>query len=185
MLYYMKQSTIKRIPNIMTCMRFIMIPSFYYAFTHPNMLLPARGFALAVFMAASLTDLMDGYIARKYNAVSKFGKLADPVADKALVLTALYCLYEAGQLGGWYVLAICIKELLLVGGGLLMLRRGIITQSGLFGKAACALTIAGIGMAIVGWMIGEYMLYAALLANAVAMGSYLADGAGRLHKRGA
>lgn len=176
----MKRSTIRKMPNVMTCMRLIMIPSFYYAFIHPGMIFPGRGFALAVFAAASLTDAMDGYIARKYAAVSSFGKLADPVADKALVLTAIYCLYTAGQLGGWYVVAVCIKEAVLIIGGLFMLSNRIVTQSGVPGKAACAFTMAGIGLALAGLRLGELVLYGALMMHIVAMMGYIMAGIARL-----
>lgn len=159
-------------PNIMTAMRLAMVPAFYLAYSRPDVMPGGRWFALLIFLAASATDAMDGYIARKYHAVTVFGKLADPVADKLLVFTALYCLYRTGMLPLWYLLLTGVKELLLISGGAVMLRRGIVTHSNAAGKAATILMVAGIALSIPGTDAGMYILYAGLPANILALAIY-------------
>ena len=91
--------------NKLTLLRVFLIPVFlvvmYWGF--PGY----RYVALAVYVVACLTDLLDGYIARHYNQVSDFGKFADPLADKCLVMAALCCLVESGEFYGWILAAVC------------------------------------------------------------------------------
>lgn len=90
------------LPNKLTIFRVILIPFFIIALLVPG--IPAGNWiALAIFIVASLTDLLDGKIARKYNLVTNFGKFMDPLADKLLVCSALICLVElSGFLPGWW-----------------------------------------------------------------------------------
>ena len=170
----MLERCMDKVPNALTGMRVLLIPCFFYAFFHPNTLLAKRYFALLIFLAAGLTDIMDGYIARKYGAVSNFGKLFDPVADKGMMLGAIYCLYTTGLIGLWYVLVVGAKELLLIAGGLLMLHRQIVVQARFIGKAAALAMTLGIALGMVERMagIGAYILYAALALTCAALASY-------------
>ena len=94
------------LPNKLTLLRVFMIP-FFVVF----MLTDLGGsygkyIALAIFIAASLTDMLDGKIARKYNLVTNFGKFMDPLADKLLVCSAMICLVDKGRLASWIVIII-------------------------------------------------------------------------------
>ena len=94
--------------NKITLFRVILIPLFllvcYLDFPYH---LPV---ALAIFILASLSDFLDGYIARRYNLVTKFGKVMDPLADKLMLMTTLFCLYATGRIPLWVPIVICVKE---------------------------------------------------------------------------
>ena len=91
--------------NKLTILRIVMIPVFVYILLTGNY----YG-AAAVFVVASLTDMVDGYIARKYNMITDFGKLMDPLADKLLVTAALVALVELGDIKSWMVIVILSRE---------------------------------------------------------------------------
>ena len=94
--------------NKLTILRVLMIPAFlavlYWGF--PG----SRYVALAIYVVACLTDLLDGYIARHYNQISNFGKFMDPLADKVLVLAAMCFFIENGQMPGWAVVSVLFRE---------------------------------------------------------------------------
>ncbi len=119
------------IPNVLTMIRLILVPVFVVLFFQGH-----RKAALAVFCAASLTDFLDGYLARKLNQVTDFGKLFDPLADKLMVLTALICQGIAGVFPWPAIVIVLIKELLMVAGGAFMLNKGVVVYANYVGKAA-------------------------------------------------
>lgn len=132
----MKKPFIKRVPNLLTVLRLLMIPLFVYAFYRPHWVLPERYFAMVIFMVANATDLLDGYIARKYDAISNFGRLADPVADKLMTISALVCFVESGTISWVFVALVVGKEALMVIGGYVMLRFHVVVYSKICGKLA-------------------------------------------------
>ena len=104
------------LPNKLTILRVIMIPFFVFcvlADGGTNQVY--RYIAAAIFIIASLTDLLDGKIARKYNLVTNFGKFMDPLADKLLVCSALICMVELKQLPAWMVIVIISREFIISG----------------------------------------------------------------------
>ena len=119
------------IPNVLTMIRLILIPVFVVLFFSG-----LRKAALAVFVAASLTDMLDGYLARKLNQITDFGKLFDPLADKLMVITAMVCQTFWGPLPLIAVIIVAAKELLMVLGGVFMLSKDVVVYSNYFGKAA-------------------------------------------------
>ena len=124
-------SNVWTIPNVLTMIRIILIPVFVVLFFN-NM----KKAALAVFIAASLTDMLDGYLARKLNQITDFGKLFDPLADKLMVLTAMVCQTFWGPLPLTAVIIVAAKELMMVLGGAFMLSRNVVVYSNYAGKAA-------------------------------------------------
>ena len=124
-------SNIWTISNVLTMIRLILVPVFVavYRSGYPK-------WALAVFCAASLTDLLDGYLARKLNQITDFGKLFDPLADKLMVLTALFCQGTAGVFPWLPVLIVLVKELLMVLGGLFLFEKDVVVYANYFGKTA-------------------------------------------------
>ena len=90
--------------------------------------------ALAIFIIASLTDLIDGKIARKYGLVTNFGKFMDPLADKLLVCSALICLIQLGQLPAWMVIVIISREFIISGFRLVASDNGVVIAASYWGK---------------------------------------------------
>ena len=127
------------LPNKLTLLRIIMIPFFllvlYLDVPYANY------WALAVFILASLTDLLDGKIARKYNLVTDFGKFADPLADKMLVTAAMLWFVEIGQMPGWALLVVIIREFAVSGLRMVASDKGRVIAAGWSGKVKTASTM--------------------------------------------
>ena len=123
------------LPNKLTIIRVCMIPFFVAAllFDHGNNY-TMRIVANVLFIVASLTDLFDGKIARKYNLVTNFGKFMDPLADKLLVCSALVCLIELGQLPAWVVIIIISREFIISGFRLVAADNGVVIAASYWGK---------------------------------------------------
>ena len=123
------------LPNKLTVMRVILIPFFVAALLYDNgSSQTMRIVANVIFIVASLTDLFDGKIARKYNLVTNFGKFMDPRADKLLVCTALICLIQLGQLPAWVVIIIISREFIISGFRLVAADNGIVIAASYWGK---------------------------------------------------
>ena len=123
------------LPNKLTVLRVCMIPFFVV------MLLLNGGenqtyryIAAAIFIVASLTDMLDGKIARKYNLVTNFGKFMDPLADKLLVCSALICLVDLKQLPAWMVIVIISREFIISGFRLVASDNGVVIAASYWGK---------------------------------------------------
>ncbi len=127
-------SNVWTIPNVLTMIRLILIPVFVIVFFNVDE--SPKIAALCIFAAASLTDFLDGFLARKLNQITDFGKLFDPLADKVMVLTALICQAISGVFP-WVAIAIVLcKELYMVLGGIFMLSKNVVVYSNIAGKAA-------------------------------------------------
>ena len=123
------------LPNKLTVLRVIMIPFFVAALMAEGGENPAfRYAAAAIFIIASLTDMLDGKIARKYNLVTNFGKFMDPLADKLLVCSALICLVEMERLAAWMVIVIIAREFIISGFRLVASDNGIVIAASYWGK---------------------------------------------------
>ena len=123
------------LPNKLTIIRVCLIPFFVAAllFDHGENY-TMRIAANVLFIVASLTDLFDGKIARKYNLVTNFGKFMDPLADKLLVCSALICLIELGQLPAWVVIIIISREFIISGFRLVAADNGVVIAASYWGK---------------------------------------------------
>ena len=100
--------------------------------------------ANVLFIVASLTDLFDGKIARKYNLVTNFGKFMDPLADKLLVCSALICLIELGQLPAWVVIIIISREFIISGFRLVAADNGVVIAASYWGKFKTTFQMAAV-----------------------------------------
>ena len=122
------------LPNKLTVLRMLMIP-FFVVFMLTN-LGGANGkyIALVIFVVASLTDLLDGHLARKHNLVTNFGKFMDPLADKLLVCSALICLVATGRLAAWMVIVIISREFIISGFRLIASDNGVVIAASYWGK---------------------------------------------------
>jgi len=115
-------------------LRVLMIPIFLVLYFIPFCGGLNRYLALAVFLLASFTDFLDGHIARKYNLVTNFGKLMDPLADKVLVASALIAMVQLGELAGWAVIVIIAREFAITGFRMLALERGAVLAASKINK---------------------------------------------------
>lgn len=121
-------------PNKLTILRVILIP-FFVLFLLTDLGGEYSNYiALAIFAAASLTDLLDGKIARKYHLVTNFGKFMDPLADKLLVCSALICFVEMGMLPAWMVIVIISREFIISGFRLVASDNGVVIAASYWGK---------------------------------------------------
>ena len=119
------------LPNKLTILRVLLIPFFVFFLLYAE---NTDYIALAFFIIASLTDLLDGKIARKYNLVTNFGKFMDPLADKLLVCSALVCLVALCRLDAWIAIVIISREFIISGFRLIAAERNIVIAAGWWGK---------------------------------------------------
>ncbi len=125
--------------NKITLLRVALIPVFLaLAYTGHRII------ATVVFIVASLSDLLDGYIARHYNQISNFGKFMDPLADKILVLAAMCFLVEKGQMPGWLVAVILFREFAVSGLRLIAVERQRVIAAAWSGKVKTTCTMVGL-----------------------------------------
>lgn len=123
------------LPNRLTLLRVIMIPFFVvFLLWDGGETALFRYISAAIFIVASLTDMLDGKIARKYNLVTNFGKFMDPLADKLLVCSALICLIQLGQLPAWIVIVIISREFIISGFRLIASDNGRVIAASYWGK---------------------------------------------------
>ena len=137
------------LPNKLTVLRVIMIPFFVAALLYDgganqNM----RYVAAALFIIASLTDMLDGKIARKYNLVTNFGKFMDPLADKLLVCSALICMIELRELPAWMVIIIISREFIISGFRLVASDNGVVIAASYWGKFKTTFQMIGVVLLI-------------------------------------
>lgn len=122
------------LPNKLTMFRVILIPFFVFFLLAPYFEGYGNYIAVAIFIVASLTDLLDGKIARKYNLVTNFGKFMDPLADKLLVCSAMICLIALNQLPAWIVIIIIAREFIISGFRLIASDNGVVIAASYWGK---------------------------------------------------
>lgn len=122
------------LPNKLTILRVILIPFFVFFLISPFFDGYGNYIALAIFIIASLTDMADGKIARKYNLVTNFGKFMDPLADKLLVCSAMICLVDLKLIPVWVVLIIIAREFIISGFRLVASDNGIVIAASYWGK---------------------------------------------------
>ena len=125
--------------NKLTILRVFLIPVFLLVL---YLQVPGANYwALAIFVLASLTDTLDGYIARHYNQITDFGKFMDPLADKCLVTAAMLWFVEIGQMPGWALLVVIIREFGVSGLRMVAADKGRVIAAGWSGKVKTASTM--------------------------------------------
>ena len=123
------------LPNKLTMIRVILVPAFIVLLFMGQENPLFKYLALAVFVIASLTDTLDGYIARSRNLVTNFGKFMDPLADKLLVCSALICFIQIGTIPAWVVIIIISREFIISGFRLIASDKGVVIAASKWGKA--------------------------------------------------
>ncbi|MCI7097492.1 MAG: CDP-diacylglycerol--glycerol-3-phosphate 3-phosphatidyltransferase [Lachnospiraceae bacterium] len=167
------------LPNKLTIIRVLLIPFFVFFLLVPVAGDASRYIALVVFIAASLTDLADGKIARKYNLVTNFGKFMDPLADKLLVCSALICFVEMDLLPAWIVIIIISREFIISGFRLIASDNGVVIAASYWGKfkttsqmIMIVLLIAQIPGTVFD-ILEQLFIYIALILTVVSLIDYL------------
>ena len=156
-----------------------MIPFFVFFMMTDYLGNASKWVALAIFIVASLTDLLDGKIARKYNLVTNFGKFMDPLADKLLVCSALICFVELHTLPAWMVILIISREFIISGFRLVAAEGGTVIAAGIWGKYKTAVTMITIIFMIPNFggaavhMIEQIMIYLSLALTVISLIDYL------------
>lgn len=146
--------------NKLTIFRICCIPFFMALVSFDD----TRKLAVMLFIIASITDWLDGYLARKHNWVTNFGKFADPMADKLLVISALILMVEFVQIPGWLVACIICRELAVTGLRLLLVEQHIVMAADRSGKIKTATQMLSIIVLLLNptWALGHVLLYVSL-----------------------
>lgn len=166
------------LPNKLTILRVIMVPFFVLFMLTGIGGAANKWISLIIFVVASLTDLLDGKIARKYNLVTNFGKFMDPLADKLLVCAAMICLIELGKLSSWIVVVIISREFIISGFRLIASDNGIVIAASYWGKFKTVFQMAMIVVLIadlggVFEIIGTVLVWVALVLTVVSLVDYV------------
>lgn len=179
------------LPNKLTIFRVVLILPFVVILLgneagwfgeEPSAQLAADFVALAVFIIASLTDLLDGKIARKRNLVTNFGKFMDPLADKLLVCAAMIALVELGRIPAWVVIIIISREFIISGFRLIASDNNVVIAASYWGKFKTTFQMIMVGMMIsnlsawYGWfrILTNLVMWIALVLTVVSLVDYIA-----------
>ncbi len=157
------------LPNKLTMVRMLLIPFFLICF---EIDFPGHALtAFVIFVVASLTDFTDGYLARKDNLITDFGKFMDPLADKLLTASAFVCLTSIGFIPAWVVVIILAREFAITGLRTLAASDGIVLAAGIWGKAKTVSQMVAIILLLLYlipqlrfpalWMVGQITVYIA------------------------
>lgn len=122
------------IPNVLTMLRILLLPVFVLVY-----FISGKEWSMLPLAAIGISDVLDGYIARKYNQITKLGQILDPIADKLVQTTVLVCMLIRGLVPLWFFIGLITKELLmLIGGYILLWRKETVPPAKWYGKAATA-----------------------------------------------
>lgn len=167
------------LPNKLTLFRIILIPFFVFFLFTGCVGEAGKYIALGIFAVASLTDLFDGKIARKYNLVTNFGKFMDPIADKLLVSSALISFVGLNRLQAWIVIILIAREFIISGFRLVASDSGIVLAASWWGKfktafqmIMCILLIINIQNDVF-TVINNVFIYISLALSVISLADYL------------
>ena len=165
------------LPNKLTVLRILLIPFFVLFLLTDLGGSYGKYYALAIFIIASLTDLLDGKIARKYNLVTNFGKFMDPLADKLLVCSAMICLVELKRLAAWIVIVIIAREFIISGFRLVAADNRVVIAASYWGKFKTVFQMVMVCMMIANipqlQLVTDIVMWIALILTVVSLIDYL------------
>lgn len=168
---------LKYVPNTLTIIRFLLIPFILYSVITGNYLL-----ALVLFTISGITDIADGFIARKFNLISNFGKLMDPLADKLTQISMLTILVITNMIPIWILVIVALKEITMVCGASFLYGKDVVVYSRWYGKLATVLFYLAIVSSllikqfkITNWLsdVDLYLYYLALITTLFALIMYI------------
>jgi len=158
------------IPNLLTLFRLFLIPVFVFIFflgVESSLL-----YSIYVFLLAGFTDVLDGYIARRFNMNTKWGTVMDPLADKLMLTAVLTCLVIANLAPLWVLLVITAKELFMIIAGTILYRNNSVIPANSFGKISTFLFYISIFTLAFNVKLGDYLLYISVLSAIIAFINY-------------
>ena len=168
---HIRRDKIVNIPNCLTLIRIALLPVVVWRFRKGD----SMG-ALIVYLLAMLTDAVDGFIARRYNQVTALGKLLDPLADKLSLVTLIALFVADGQIPLWLMGIILLKEVAMVVGGAVALKRGIVVYALPIGKITTVAFITSIVVRFLGWrMTADVLLGVSVVLSMAALVWYSLD----------
>lgn len=168
------------LPNKLTLFRVILIPFFVFFLLAPYFEGYGNYIAVAIFIVASITDFLDGKIARKYHLVTNFGKFMDPLADKLLVSSALICLVALNKIPAWIVIVIIAREFIISGFRLVAADNGVVIAASYWGKFKTAFQMVTVIVLILNIpgkvfaVIGNVLIYISLVLTVISLIDYIA-----------
>ena len=168
------------LPNKLTLFRVVLIPFFVFFLLAPYFEGYGNYIAVAIFIVASLTDLLDGHIARKHNLVTNFGKFMDPLADKLLVCSAMICLVQLELIPAWVVIIIIAREFIISGFRLVASDNGVVIAASYWGKFKTAFQMLTVIVLILNipnkvfTILGTVLIYVSLALTVISLIDYIA-----------
>lgn len=159
------------IPNLLTLFRMFLIPVFiliFFSNINNNFI-----YSIYTFFIAGFTDILDGYFARKYNLITKWGIVLDPLADKLMLLTVLTCLTLKNLIPSWVLIIVTIKEISMITAGVVLYNKDFIIPSNIIGKLSTVIFYLAILVLNFNIIYGKYLLYLAVISAVVAFLNYL------------
>ena len=168
------------LPNKLTLFRVVLIPFFVFFLLAPYFEEYGNYIAVAIFIVASITDFLDGKIARKYNLVTNFGKFMDPLADKLLVCSALICLIQLELIPAWVVIIIIAREFIISGFRLVASDNGVVIAASYWGKFKTAFQMLTVIVLILNipnkvfTILGTVLIYVSLALTVISLIDYMA-----------
>ena len=174
------------LPNKLTTFRVILIPFFVFFLLAPYFEGYGNYIALVIFIVASLTDFLDGKIARKYNLVTNFGKFMDPLADKLLVCSALICLIALDRIPAWIVIVIISREFIISGFRLIAADNGVVIAASYWGKFKTTFQMVMVCLMLInfgqlvswGQVVTDVVMWVALALTVISLIDYLVKNKG-------
>ncbi len=164
------------LPNKLTTFRVVLIPFFIF-FLMTELIPFSKWVALALFCIASLTDFFDGYLARKWNMVTNFGKFMDPLADKLLVCSAIIAFTAMDRMPAWIVIIIVAREFIISGFRLIAAEKGVVIAASYWGKFKTASQMFMIILFIINidvlFIPGQVLMYIALALTVISLIDYI------------
>lgn len=166
----------KHVPNILTMCRFVLIPFIFGAIINNDYMV-----AFVFLTISGLTDVLDGFIARKFNFITNFGKLIDPLADKATQISTLIALLFAGIIPNWILIVVFIKEAIMIAGASFLYGKQLVVSSRWYGKLATVVFYIAIVASLIinyfniAYHIDIYIYYVALALTIFALVMYFRE----------
>lgn len=171
-----EKEVFKHVPNILTMCRFVLVPFIFIAIVNENYLL-----AFILLTVSGLTDVLDGFIARKLNFITNFGKLMDPLADKTTQIFTLIALSFIGIIPNWILVVVFIKETIMVAGASFLYGKKLVVSSRWYGKLATVVFYIAIVASLtinyfsIPYKIDIYIYYVALALTILALIMYFKE----------